>query len=71
MQFFWGEIHQPFETKKLRQKKKKRKKEKTAHYFKRRQSKIGIHTNNFSGGPVKSGAILKKIGPPENYFVCI
>jgi len=53
MPIFFGEIHQPFETKKLKEKKKK-----LHTTFKEDNLKIGIHTNNFSGGPVKSGAIL-------------
>jgi hypothetical protein len=54
MKIFLGEIHQPFETKKLEKKKKKN----CTLLLKEDNLKIGIHTNIFSGGPVKSDAIL-------------
>jgi hypothetical protein len=51
MQIFFGEIHQPSET-------KKKKKKQLQTTLKEDNLKIGIYTNNFSGGSVKSGAIL-------------
>jgi hypothetical protein len=52
MQIFFGEIHQPLETP------KKKKKQQLQTTLKEDNLKIGIHTNNFSGGSVKFGAIL-------------